>query len=133
MSACSLPDFRLAYYIPIYALINLFIHILQAPGLPSVQSDALLMEIGASHFLRVELVSESQIFTPFVKDIARMARNVIERPRSVEHDNPPNSGLNADESALTTLSTSGPVETTTAQDETNPEEEFYTVSEPKID
>ena len=63
---------------------NLFIHILQAPSLPTVDSDLLLMEIGASHFIRLELITQSQISTPFAKDITRMARSVVERARNSE-------------------------------------------------
>lgn len=39
------------------------------------------MELGAGHFIRLELATESQISTPFVRDIAQMARNVVERAR----------------------------------------------------
>ena len=63
---------------------NLFIHVLQAPGLPSVESDLLLMELGASHFIRLELITQSQISTPFAKDITRMARSVVERAKKAE-------------------------------------------------
>ncbi len=45
------------------------------------------MEIGASHFIRLELVTQSQISTPFVKDITRMARSVVERARKAEKQN----------------------------------------------
>lgn len=52
------------------------------PNLPSADSDLLLMELGVSHFIRLELATESQISTPFIKEIAQMARNVVERARS---------------------------------------------------
>jgi len=75
---------------PIYALINLFIHILQSPQLPSVQSDLLVMDVGAGHFARMELATDFQISTPFVKDMAQMARNVVEDARRVGKEGPRN-------------------------------------------
>lgn len=77
----------LAYYTPIYALMNLFIHILQDPNQPSVESDLLLMEIGVGHFMRLELLTGFQTFTPFVKDISQMSRNAVEQARRAEKEN----------------------------------------------
>ena len=45
------------------------------------------MEIGASHFLRLELATQSQLSTPFVKDMTRMARSVVEHASKVEKQN----------------------------------------------
>ncbi len=45
------------------------------------------MEIGASHFIRLELATQSQISTPFVKDITRIARSVVEHARKAEKQN----------------------------------------------
>ena len=59
---------------PMYALINLFIHVLQKPGNPTAQSDLTLMEIGAAHFLRLEFATASEISFPFVKELVNMAQ-----------------------------------------------------------
>ena len=45
------------------------------------------MEIGASHFIRLELATQSQISTPFVKDLTRMARSVVEHAKKAEKQN----------------------------------------------
>lgn len=64
------------------------------------------MEIGASHFIRLELVTQSQISTPFVKDLTRMARSVVEHARNPEQQGI-NVGLrNAEGSNLLSLGSS---------------------------
>lgn len=60
-----------------YALINLFIHILQNPDLPTVQSDLALMDIGAAHFARLEFATDSEIPIAFAKEIAALARTAV--------------------------------------------------------
>jgi len=80
---------RLAYFGPLYALINLFIHILQHPELPSAQSDLALMDIGAAHFARLEFATDAEISMAFVKEIAALARTAVRRaktlpPRSID-------------------------------------------------
>ncbi len=60
-----------------YALINLFIHILQNPDLPTVQSDLALMDIGAGHFARLEFATDSEVPITFAKEIAALARAAV--------------------------------------------------------
>ena len=68
-------------------MINLFIQILQAPHLPTVESDLLILELGASHYTRLEIATDSQISTPFAKDIAKMAQEFMERAKAASDGN----------------------------------------------
>src|SRR5690348_2448211 len=64
-----------------YALINLFIYILQNPRHPRVQSDLALMDVGAGHFARLQVATDSEISVDFVKEMAALAREASENPR----------------------------------------------------
>ncbi|KAH0828549.1 putative fungal specific transcription factor [Fonsecaea pedrosoi] len=72
----------LAFSAPIQAVIDLFIHILQAPESPTVQSDLSLLDIGAGHFARVEFATNSEISTSFVKQLASFARVAVKHAKS---------------------------------------------------
>lgn len=62
-----------------YALINLFIYILQSPQRPGIQSDLALMEVGAGYFARVKFATSSEISISFAREMAAVAREATER------------------------------------------------------
>jgi hypothetical protein len=79
-----------------YALINLFIYILQRPNAHTVQSDLTLLDIGAAHFSRLEFATESECSFPFARDLVSLARDVVAKakaaaphilPQLVDHSN----------------------------------------------
>lgn len=64
---------RIIFFGPIYALINLFIYILQNPQHPHIQSDLTVMEIGAGYFARLQFVTDSEVCIRFAKEMADLA------------------------------------------------------------
>lgn len=78
----------MTFFGPIYALLNLFIYILQNPDHPNVNSDVALMDIGAGHFARLEFATDSQISVPFAKEVAALARDVVSRAKVDSLKNP---------------------------------------------
>ena len=72
-------SFRLSFFGPMYALINLFIYILQSPQRPGIQSDLALMEVGAGYFARVKFATGSEISISFAREMATLAREAAER------------------------------------------------------
>jgi hypothetical protein len=73
---------RTTFFMPLYATINLFIHVLQTQDYSSVMSDMALLDIAAGHFARLEFVTDSAISFPFIKDIAALARANTKRIRT---------------------------------------------------
>ncbi|KAH7110699.1 hypothetical protein EDB81DRAFT_926799 [Dactylonectria macrodidyma] len=63
---------------PLYALINMFVYILEDTQRSTVQSDLALFDIGASHFLRLEFNTESEVSFHFAKELASLARRAID-------------------------------------------------------
>jgi len=63
-----------------YALVNLFIYILQNPRHPRVQSDLALLDVGAGHFARLQIAMDSEVSVDFVKEMATLARGASENP-----------------------------------------------------
>ncbi|KIW31163.1 uncharacterized protein PV07_02832 [Cladophialophora immunda] len=72
----------LAFQTPIYAFINLFIHILQNPDLPTVPTDLALLEVGAGHFARLEFATESEVPIVFAKEVAALARQAVKNHKA---------------------------------------------------
>ena len=62
-------------------MINLFIHILRFPNLPSVSSDIQLMEMVAAYFGYLDFSTASYLAFPFTRDIAHWARAVYDKAR----------------------------------------------------
>jgi hypothetical protein len=56
----------------------LFVHMLQYPLAPSAQSAAVLLDVAAGHFAKLELATSMQLEVEFVRDIANIARRKIE-------------------------------------------------------
>ena len=67
----------LAFYYPMYAHINLFVHTLIYPNNPSVQSDLAMLNVCAGHFAYMELVSNSTIAFHFPRDSATLAARIV--------------------------------------------------------
>ncbi|EXJ75923.1 uncharacterized protein A1O5_00431 [Cladophialophora psammophila CBS 110553] len=74
-ASCPMP---VAYYTPLYAVVNIFINILYDPSLASARSDLHLMEVASGYFARLEYVTDSQWSVPLVKDTTTLARNAVE-------------------------------------------------------
>jgi len=62
-----------------YALINLFVCILQAPREPRIQSDLALMDVGAGYFARIQFATASEISFSFAKEMAALAYEAVEK------------------------------------------------------
>lgn len=69
----------MAFYGPIYALFNLFIYILLNPNSSNIHSDVALLDICAGHFARLEFATDSNISIPLVREVAALARDVVNR------------------------------------------------------
>ncbi|KAK5217827.1 hypothetical protein LTR72_009490 [Exophiala xenobiotica] len=67
------------FYYPMIGLINLFIHILKFPTLPSTRSDIALLEVAAGYFSHVEFITSSELSFPFARDVAALARQTVTR------------------------------------------------------
>lgn len=72
----------MTFYYPFTGLINLFVHILKYPGLPSAPSDVALMDIVAGHFGRVEYLTASHLAFPFIREITSLANKMVKKARS---------------------------------------------------
>ncbi|KAK6365711.1 hypothetical protein LTS17_011098 [Exophiala oligosperma] len=66
---------------PLTALVNLFIHILQNPQSPSIDSDIGLMYLIAGHFSYVEYAVAGRVF-PSIGHMANLARLTVNNARS---------------------------------------------------
>lgn len=71
---------RLAFFFPLTALVNLFIHVLQHPEESSVDSDIVLMRIAAGHFSYLEYTIPELSF-PLTRDLANLAQVAVYRAR----------------------------------------------------
>jgi hypothetical protein len=78
-SVASLTRFRLAFYYPILGLINLFVHVLKHPLLPSVASDTALMDVIGGHFARLEFASSGELAFPFARELSNLARLAVKK------------------------------------------------------
>lgn len=65
-------------HFPMHAFMNLFIYVIRYPGLPTVQSDLALLDVAAGHFGQMEFVTDSKVRFGFARDIAALARRVVE-------------------------------------------------------
>ena len=59
------------------AFINLFVYVIENPQLPSALSDLSLLDVAAGYFGQMEFVTGSKISFPFARDIAALARCVV--------------------------------------------------------
>jgi hypothetical protein len=72
---------RLAFYYPMFGLINLFISILKSPMSPTSQSDVTLLDSAAGHFAHLEFITSSELAFPFAREVANLAREAVKRAR----------------------------------------------------
>ncbi|KIW06082.1 uncharacterized protein PV09_03253 [Verruconis gallopava] len=79
---------RLVFFYPLLGLINIFIHILKNPNLPTIASDLALMDIVAGHFAYLSYHSDSRLSFPFIEDIIRIARTVVKRAKDKDLASP---------------------------------------------
>jgi len=71
----------LTFYFPLVGLINLFLHVIQHPTLPTAHSDISLMDVIVGHFGYMEYVSGSELGFKFPRKIVSYAREVVKRAR----------------------------------------------------
>lgn len=74
---------RKGYYTPLYAVINLFVSILQNLAC-ATPSDLALMDVGAGHFARLSFATESDFNVPLVKNLALLANNALEVYKTIQ-------------------------------------------------
>ncbi|OQU95760.1 Fungal specific transcription factor domain-containing protein [Cladophialophora immunda] len=67
------------FYYPMIGLINLFIHILKFPSLPSARSDVALLDVAAGYFGHMEFITSSELNFPFARDVATVARQTVNK------------------------------------------------------
>lgn len=72
-----------SFYIPLSAVFNLFVLILQDSDPDSAQSNLVLIDVGAGYFARLEFSSESSICIPLIKEMSRLARAFVNQQRAV--------------------------------------------------
>ncbi|KAH8650766.1 fungal-specific transcription factor domain-containing protein [Ilyonectria robusta] len=70
----------LAFFFPLTALIDVFIHVLQNPQESSVESDIVLMRIAAGHFSYLEFTIPEFSF-PLTRDLPNLAQVAVRRSR----------------------------------------------------
>lgn len=73
---------------PLYASVNLFVHILQNPECTSAQSNLVLLDIAAGFFARLEFATDGNLSLPFARDIATLARQAVENHRTAANSLP---------------------------------------------
>ena len=59
--------------------INLFITILKNPSAPGIRADVALLDVAVGHFGDMEIVTESEMSFPFVREVASIAYRVVRK------------------------------------------------------
>lgn len=72
----------LAFYYPVYALINLFIYVLRYPTLPTAAADLGLLDVCAGHFGFIEFLSASAVSISLPREAANVASKVVRAARA---------------------------------------------------
>ncbi|KIW98761.1 uncharacterized protein Z519_00424 [Cladophialophora bantiana CBS 173.52] len=67
------------FYYQMIRLINLFIHILKFPSLPSARSDVALLDVAAGYFGHIEFITAEELSFPFARDVASVARQTVNK------------------------------------------------------
>lgn len=92
-------QYRVGYYVPLYALTNLSISILQDPLAPTAASQANIVMVPSGYFARIEVDTDvyvsrirfslisskltvSEISRPLVPDMVQIAQNAIREAKS---------------------------------------------------
>ncbi|KIX06975.1 uncharacterized protein Z518_04951 [Rhinocladiella mackenziei CBS 650.93] len=76
----------LAFYYPIYAVINLFIYILKYPTLSTATADLGLLDVCAGHFGYIEFLTSSQVSISLPREAANVASKVVKAAKAKEPD-----------------------------------------------
>ncbi|KAI8937133.1 hypothetical protein NX059_006347 [Plenodomus lindquistii] len=72
----------LTTFLPLVGLINLFLHVVQYPRLPSAESDLSLLDAVVGHFGYLDFLSGSELGTQTPRKIASYAREVVRRAKN---------------------------------------------------
>ncbi|KEF62709.1 uncharacterized protein A1O9_00682 [Exophiala aquamarina CBS 119918] len=67
-----------SFYFPMSGLINLFIHILSHPTLPSTDADLALLDIATALFSHIEFLASSDIGFSFARQLVRIPRSTVD-------------------------------------------------------
>lgn len=74
----------LTFYYPIYAVINLFISVVNNPSLPSATSDLGLLDVCAGHFGFMEFLTSSRVSISLPRDAANVASKIVRAAKMAE-------------------------------------------------
>ncbi len=99
-----------------YAVINLFIIILQSPQHPTALSDLIMLDFGAGYFAWVEIYTESKISISLAKELAVLAHRFHKNYQNVDKQR-------------TVPSSSSTITRMSAADLRSPEDDNFQVSE----
>lgn len=66
-------------YFPLVGLINLFLHVIQHPDLPTANSDITLLDTIVGHFGYLEFASGSELGANVPRKIVSYAREIVQR------------------------------------------------------
>lgn len=69
--------YRIAFYFPMLAVINLFVYILKNPTFTTVQSDLAHLDLAAGHFAKIHFLTSSQVSFTFPREIVGLASEAI--------------------------------------------------------
>lgn len=69
---------RFMLHFPMHAFMNLFVHVMANPASPAVGSDLALLDVAAGYFGQMEFVTGSRLSFPFARDVAALARTVVD-------------------------------------------------------
>jgi hypothetical protein len=74
-----------------FALINIFIVVLETPTAPSNQSDLALLDMAAGHFAQMQVLTSSLLSFPFAREIASLARRTVSNANRLGSETSPRS------------------------------------------
>ena len=67
------------FFCPLVGTINLFVTILKNPSSPGARADIALLDVAVGHFGDMEIVTESEMSFPFVREVASIAYGVVRK------------------------------------------------------
>ncbi|KIW99292.1 uncharacterized protein Z519_00955 [Cladophialophora bantiana CBS 173.52] len=76
----------LAFYYPIYAVINLFIYVLKYPTLSTATADLGLLDVCAGHFGYIEFLTSSQVSISLPREAANVASKLVKAAKAKESE-----------------------------------------------
>jgi hypothetical protein len=69
-------------HFPMHGFMNLFIFVITNPTSTTAQSDLALLDVAAGFFGQLEFVTGSQVRFAFARDVAALARTVVDKARA---------------------------------------------------